>query len=43
MMILNGVANLQWLLLLTMVAVLAIAPVFGWLTSLPGWAISTPD
>jgi AAA family ATP:ADP antiporter len=33
MMILNGVENLQWLLLLTMGAMLAIAPVFGWLTS----------
>lgn len=33
MMMLNGVENLQWLLMLTMVAMLAIAPLFGWLTS----------
>jgi AAA family ATP:ADP antiporter len=33
MMIQNGVENIQWLLLLTMVAMLAIAPIFGWLTS----------
>lgn len=33
MLIANGVDNVQWLLLITMAVMLAITPVFGWLTS----------
>lgn len=33
MVIANGVANLQWLLLMTMLVLFAIAPIFGWVTT----------
>ena len=33
MMIANGVQNIQWLILITLAAMVAIAPIFGWLTS----------
>jgi len=33
MVIANGVNNIQWLLLLTLIALLAISPIFGWITS----------
>lgn len=33
MLIANGVENVQWLLLMTMGVMLAITPVFGWITS----------
>jgi len=33
MAIANGVENIQWLLLLTMLVLFAIAPIFGWVTS----------
>ncbi|NNC98808.1 MAG: MFS transporter [Gammaproteobacteria bacterium] len=33
MVIANGVANVQWLLLMTMAVLLAITPVFGWITT----------
>ena len=33
MAIANGVENIQWLLLLTMLVLLAITPLFGWVTS----------
>lgn len=33
MLIANGVDNIQWLLLMTMAVLLAITPVFGWVTS----------
>ena len=33
MVIANGVANVQWLLLMTMVVLIAITPIFGWVTT----------
>ena len=33
MAVANGVDNIQWLFLLTMLVLLAIAPIFGWITS----------
>ena len=33
MVIANGVANIQWLILITLVVLVAITPIFGWLTS----------
>lgn len=33
MVIANGVANIQWLMLLTMAVLLLLAPIFGWITS----------
>ena len=33
MVIANGVANIQWLMLLTMLVLLLITPVFGWITT----------
>ncbi len=33
MVIANGVANIQWLILLTLVVLIAITPIFGWITS----------
>lgn len=33
MAIANGVSNLQWLLLMTMLVLLAITPIFGWVTT----------
>lgn len=33
MVIANGVANIQWLMLLTMLVLILITPVFGWLTT----------
>lgn len=33
MAIANGVANIQWLLLMTMLVLLAITPLFGWVTT----------
>ena len=33
MLIANGVDNIQWLMLLTMLVLLAITPIFGWITT----------
>ncbi len=33
MVVANGVANIQWLILLTLLVLIAITPVFGWVTS----------
>ena len=33
MVIANGVANIQWLMLLTMLVLLLITPIFGWITT----------